>query len=324
MKEFLTVPDITCKKSRYAVKDTRVVFLFGPTAVGKTELACVLAEHIGEIISVDSMQVYRGMDLGTAKPNEEQRRMVMHHLIDLVPPDSRFSAGDFRRCALEAMKEIRERGKVPFFVGGTGLYFRALEYELLDAPPGDQKLRHLLYRMEEESPGILYETLKSMDPETADRIHQNDVVRLVRALEVYQSAGRRFSDFLRIHKRRVLTPLKIGLTLGREELYRRIEARCRRMIVSGLAEEVADLIGKGYTEAYPSMKGLGYSHYTHYFKGCLSHEETVRQFIRDTKRYAKRQLTWFRRETDAFWYEPRQIEAIRVRVLRFIEESTAP
>ena len=303
------------------MKDTKIVFLFGPTAVGKTELACSLAEHIGEIVSVDSMQVYRGMDLGTAKPTKEQRQRVRHHLIDLVPPDRRFSAGDFRRCALETMKEIQERGKVPFFVGGTGLYFRVLEYELLNAPPGDQKLRHLFYRMEEESPGILYEKLKTVDPEAADRLHPNDVIRLVRALEVYQSTGKRFSDFLHIDKQRALTPLKIGIALGREELFKRIEARCRRMIASGLAEEVRDLIGRGCTEAYPSMKGLGYSHYTHYFKGCLSRDETARQFIRDTKRYAKRQLTWFRREIDTFWHVPSQIEAIRWRVFNFIEGS---
>jgi tRNA dimethylallyltransferase len=298
-----------------------IIFLFGPTAVGKTELACALAEGIGEIISVDSMQVYREMDLGTAKPTDEQRRRVPHHLVDVFQPDRRFSAGDFRRLALVAIEEVQKRGKVPFLVGGTGLYFRAIEYDLLDVPPGDLRLRDSLYRMEEESPGILHERLKRVDPDAAERLHPNDILRIVRALEIVHCTGSAYSRFLSRAKQRVISPLKIGLTIQREELYRRIEERCSKMIASGLVWEVRNLIERGCTEKHPSMKGLGYSHYVQYFKGCLSHGETVRLFIRDTKRYAKRQITWFRREKDTAWYHSGDFEVIRKRVLGYIEST---
>ena len=298
-----------------------IIFLFGPTAAGKTELACALAEGIGEIISVDSMQVYREMDIGTAKPTDAQRLRVPHHLVDVVPPNRRFSAGDFRRIASRLIEEVHKRGKVPFLVGGTGLYFKTIEYDLLDVPPGDLRLRDSLYRMEEKSPGILHDRLKSVDPVAAERLHPNDILRIVRALEIVQCTGSAYSRFLGREKRKVISPLKIGVTLQREELYRRIEERCSKMIASGLAREVHSLIQRGCTEKHSSMNGLGYSHYVQYFKGCLSHGETVRLFIRDTKRYAKRQITWFRREKDTAWHLPDDFEVIRKRVLGYIEST---
>jgi tRNA dimethylallyltransferase len=301
----------------------RIIFLFGPTASGKTELACRLAEGIGEIISVDSMQVYREMDLGTAKPTRDQRSRVAHHLIDIVPPDGGFSAGDFRRLALKAIEEVQRRGGVPFLVGGTGLYFRALEYDLLDAPPGDFAVRRTLYRLEEERPGALHERLSRIDPETAGRLHPNDLVRIARALEIVHQAGKRLSDLVLEEKVRTLAPLKIGISMERDRLYERIEQRCSQMVFSGLPQEVRRLLHMGCTEENPSMKGLGYSHYIQFFKGCVSHEETVRRFIRDTRRYAKRQLTWFRGEKDAVWFRPDQFEAIKERVLSFIRKDSA-
>jgi len=312
------------------MREDKVIFIFGPTAVGKTELACELAEGIGEIISADSMQVYKELNLGTAKPTEENQKRVEHHLVNIVPPDRRFSAGDFKRLALKTIKEIIGRGKIPFLVGGTGLYFRALEYDLIDAPPARLELRDSLYRMEEKQRGCLYERLMAVDPKTARSLHPNDLLRIVRALEIYYVTNRKLSELLpkvpfgstgsqgHTEQLKQIDPLKIGITINREELYGRIESRCRRMIVNGLGAEVYRLMMKGYTEKLSSMKGLGYSHFIQYFKGCLSHEETVRLFIRDTKRYAKRQLTWFRREPETWWYHPIEIEAMRQRILFYI------
>ena len=287
------------------------MFIFGPTGIGKTELACEVAEGIGEIISVDSMQVYRGLDRGTAKPSAEQLRKVPHHLVSIVPPDYRFSAGDFKRLASDAVSSILRRGKIPILVGGTGLYFKALEYDFIDAPSANTGLREALYRKEEKQKGSLYCELASVDPEAARSIHPNDLVRVVRAIEIYRTSGVRFSDYCRRDREPQFETMKIGLTIDRAELYRRIEARCRGMIRERLDQEVKDLLKRGYGEQYPSMKGLGYSHYIQFFKGCYSAEETERLFIRDTKRYAKRQLTWFRKEPGTIWHAPSDVRAIR-------------
>lgn len=299
----------------------RVVFIFGPTGVGKTELAVQAASGVGEIVSVDSMQVYRGMDLGTAKPSPQQRAAVPHHLVDVVLPDYRFSAGDFKRRALRAVELITARGRVPVLVGGTGLYFRALESDLSDAPPADTGLREELYRMEEAEPGSLHRLLRSLDPETAGVLHPRDLVRLVRAIEIQRLSGVRFSELKRGRARELVRPVKIGVMLDRELLYRRLELRCRRMIAAGLPEETAELVRRGYREDLPSMKGLGYSHFIQFFKGCLRWTEVERLFIRDTRRYAKRQLTWFRKEREARWLGPDQVEEAR-EVIRAVHENT--
>lgn len=288
-----------------------VVFIFGPTGVGKTELAVRATEDIGEIVSVDSMQVYRELDAGTAKPSPEQRTRVPHHLVDVVSPDYRFSAGDFKRRALRAIRRISAQGKVPVLVGGTGLYFKALESNLSAAPPADTGLREELYRMEEADPGVLHRRLRSMDPETARRLHPRDLVRVVRAVEIQRLSGVPFSEFVRRGTPELVRPRKIGVILERERLYRRLELRCRRMLASGLAEEAAGLIEKGYGEDLPAMKGLGYSHFIRYLKGCSCREEIERLFIRDTRRYAKRQLTWFRKEQGVRWIGPHQVEEAR-------------
>jgi tRNA dimethylallyltransferase len=282
----------------------KVVFIFGPTGVGKSNLACEIARGIGEIISVDSMQVYRGLDCGTAKPTEEQMSSVRHHLINVVQPDYRFSAGDFKRMALQSIKEIHGRDMIPIFVGGTGLYFRALEFNMFDAPPADLQMREDFYRREEKQKGYLFERLSEVDLETARSVHPNDLLRIVRALEIYSVSGKKFSDLKRKTARRLLKPLKFCINVDRSFLYLRLEKRCKKMIAQGLPHEVYSLLSKGYDERFPSMKGLGYSHFLQYFKGCYSYDETVKMFVRDTKRYAKRQLTWFRREPDTLWVTP--------------------
>ena len=293
------------------VETKKLVFIFGPTCAGKTEIACDVAEGGGEIVSVDSMQVYIGLEKGTAKPTEEQLRRVPHHLVSVVPPGHRFSAGDFRRLALGAIEGIWGRGKVPFLVGGTGLYFRALEYELADAPCADLGLRESLYAEEERAKGSLYERLRRNDPRTAGSLHPNDLVRIVRALEIYELTGRTFSSSVSGSFKRRFSPLKIGVTVERDALYARIETRCGAMIQAGLAAEVGALVERGCDERFPSMKGLGYSHFIQFFKGCRSYDETVRHFVRDSKRYAKRQLTWFRKEPGALWFQNADLVGIR-------------
>jgi tRNA dimethylallyltransferase len=289
----------------------KLVFIFGPTGAGKTEIACEIAEGIGEVVSVDSMQVYKGLERGTAKPTAGQLSRVRHHLVSIVPPDFRFSAGDFKRLALAAVRDAEGRGKIPFLVGGTGLYFRAFEYGLADAPPADAALRESLYREEERRRGALYERLLDSDPGAALSLHPNDLVRIVRALEVHRLTGVPFSASVKGSFEKRVFPLKIGIEADRGELYARIETRCMLMLRAGLAEEARDLFARGYTERYPAMKGLGYSHFLQHFKGCCSREETVRLFVRDSKRYAKRQLTWFRKEADTVWYSRTDREGIR-------------
>ena len=301
------------------MKKDRLVFIFGPTGVGKTDLACEVAQDIGEIISVDSMQVYKGLDLGTAKPTAEHMKKVPHHLVSIIPPDFRFSAGDFKRLALKIISEVNQRGKIPILVGGTGLYFRALEFDLLNAPPAKRKLRETLYKKEEKNKGYLYKKLSTIDPPTAKLVNQNDLLRIVRALEIYYTSGIKFSRLLQKGKTRQLMPLKIGLNIDREDLYASIESRCKKMIDCCLAQEVYGLLMKGYTEKLPAMKGLGYSHFFQYFKGCYSYDETLRRFVRDTKRYAKRQLTWFRKETGVFWFKPTDVDIIRREIESFIK-----
>ncbi len=289
------------------VKKDRLVFIFGPTGVGKSDLACESAREIGEIISVDSMQVYKGMDLGTAKPSKEQMGSVKHHMVSIVSPGYRFSAGNFKKLALSIIPGIYKRKKIPFLVGGTGLYFRVLDRDLMDAPPADLNLRESLYTDEENSRGTLYKRLARVDPAAASFLHPNDILRIVRALEIFYLSGTKFSEYINNGKKKSTSRfeiLKIGINDDRRALYERLESRCVKMIESGLAEEVYRMLGAGFTEKYPSMKGLGYSHFLQNIKGCLSYEETVKLFIRDTRRYAKRQLTWFRKEAGTLWYGP--------------------
>jgi tRNA dimethylallyltransferase len=313
------IPNAKTDRKDTLMKEDCTVFIFGPTAVGKTTLACEAAKGIGEIVSVDSMQIYRGLECGTAKPSEEQLRAVQHHLVSTIPPEQRFSAGDFRKMAVRLIREITGRQKVPVFVGGTGLYFRALEYDFIDAPKAQPALREALYDKEESDSGCLYRELMNIDPDTARSVHQNDLLRIVRALEIYYTAGSRFSELTGSYRERQrrYCPLKIGISIDRETLFSRIESRCARMIECGLGREVYGLLKKGLTEKLPSMKGLGYSHFIQYFKGCFSLEETFRLFVRDTKRYAKRQLTWFRGELNTEWFDPNDVSVIREKIIEF-------
>lgn len=284
---------------------TPLLALVGPTAVGKTELSLAIAERYGcEIISGDSMQVYRGMDIGTAKASPEDRARIPHHLIDIREPHEPFSVSDFRNLAEAAIRDIAARGKLPFIVGGTGLYIQSVLYEY-DFPEGgkdESYRRELREYAESRGPEALHGRLREIDPETAGRLHPNDVRRVIRALELYRLTGVTMSEHLRRQRR--TSPYRlclIGLTMEREELYRRIEARVDRMIAEGLVEEVAALLKRGCTEQMTAMQGLGYKEIAAYLNGKMSLAEATDLLKRNTRRFAKRQLSWFRGMKEVQW-----------------------
>ena len=285
----------------------RVVVIVGPTASGKTDLAVRLAEGCaGEIVNADSMQVYRGMDIGTAKPSPELRQRVPHHLIDIVEPDVNFSASDFRREAARAIADIVERGRRAFVVGGTGLYIRALLQGLVDSPSGAETVRRELEETAERFGNeALLEELARVDPVIAAWLHPNDRLRIVRALEVYRLTGRPISQQRSEHgfADEYYRALKIGLTVERRELYERIDRRVERMIAEGLVEEVRALLGRGFSPGAKALRSIGYRQVCGYLAGEYGLDEAVRLTKRDTRHYAKRQLTWFNKESEIKWVE---------------------
>jgi tRNA dimethylallyltransferase len=289
-----------------------ILIIAGPTAVGKTDASLLLAQELGaEIVSADSMQIYRGMDIGTAKPTPEQRALVYHHMIDVVDPAQPYSVGDYLRDARNAIDGILQAGGAPIVVGGTGLYIRALMRGLLHGPPADMELRERLLRKESESgEGALYADLARLDPEAAIKIHPNDLRRTVRALEVFYLRDRKLSDLQKAHafQERTHRFRLLFLVRGRQELYPRIERRVDQMIGQGLEAEVKALLLKGYSSDLISLQAIGYSHFIDYFNDRASFNETVELLKRDTKRFAKRQFTWFRREPEARWVDVTGLE----------------
>ncbi|MGE4543944.1 MAG: tRNA (adenosine(37)-N6)-dimethylallyltransferase MiaA [Pedobacter sp.] len=289
-------------------KDMRppVLVLCGPTASGKTSLAVQLAKYLPiEIISADSRQVYRYMDIGTAKPLPEELAAAPHHLIDVANPDENFTASDFSRLGRRALYAIRERGRLPVIVGGTGLYIHALLHGLVEAPGADSHLRAKLMQEEERCEGILYARLQSIDPVLAQRLPPNDLVRIVRGLEVHALSGRCLSDVQSEHARRK-SPFRVvtlGVTMPRDDLYRRIDQRVCQMIKDGLVQEVEGLLKAGYCAESKAMQTIGYREIVQYICENLSLEEAVRLIQRDSRRYAKRQLTWFNKVKSIIWLD---------------------
>ena len=252
------------------------------------------------------MQLYRGMNIGTAKPTPEQRAQVYHHMIDVVEPDQPYSVGDYLRDARNAIDGILQGEGTPIVVGGTGLYIRALMRGLLHGPPADMELRERLLRKEsEDGEGALYADLARLDPEAAIKIHPNDLRRTIRALEVFYLRDEKLSDLQKAHsfKEKTHSFRLLFLVRGRQELYPRIERRVDQMIEQGLEAEVKGLMLKGYSRDLISMQAIGYSHFIDYFNDRSSLEEAVTLLKRDTKRFAKRQFTWFRREPEAQWVD---------------------
>lgn len=306
-----------------------LIVIAGPTAVGKTVLALALAEELdGEIVAADSLQVYRYLDIGTAKPSLEDRQRVPHHLIDVVDPDESFTAKDYEQLALQAIGNINRRGKLPILVGGTGLYIRALLYGIFPGPGEDPALRSTLYREAQElGPEGFHRRLQEVDPEAASKIHPHDLFRIVRALEVYLLTGRPISEHQKDHRRPQLQPIVyIGLKRKREVLYRLIEERVDRMIEKGLLQEVEGLLRMGYTKALKPMQSLGYRHLIEHLEGIYSLDQAVALFKRDSRRYAKRQMTWFTKEEGIEWAEvegSNWVEALVFTIKKRVEKTLA-
>ena len=285
-----------------------LIVIGGPTACGKTGFSIKLAKEIGgEIISADSMQVYRYMDIGTAKVTPEEADGVPHYLIDEFDPDEEYNVMLFQQKAKAYMEQIWAKGKVPILVGGTGFYINALLYDNdFTETDNDTSYREECYRLaQEQGPEVLYERLKEIDPEYAAIMHANNVKRVTRALEYHYLTGQKFSEHNAEQKEKE-TPYDaavIILSMDREKLYERIELRIDIMMEQGLLEEVKGLLDKGYTPDLVSMQGIGYKEFIPYFNGECTLEEAVTQLKTNTRRFAKRQLTWFRRQIEGLWVD---------------------
>lgn len=287
--------------------NTKLLVLVGPTAVGKTALSIALAKRFGaEIISGDSMQVYRGMDIGTAKISPQEMEGIPHYLIDTHDPDEPFSVSDFQQQAEQAIRHIHSKGKLPFVVGGTGLYIEALCYDFQFTEAGsDESFRQQHAQIVHQFGNkALHDKLRDIDPESAGRLHPNDVRRVIRALEVFHMTGITLSNHLRDQKKIPRYDVcLIGLTMDRKLLYERIEERIDHMIEQGLVQEVQKLIDQGYKPSLVSMQGLGYKEIVWYLSGLCSMHESVRLLKRNTRHFAKRQLSWFRHMKAIHWVD---------------------
>ncbi len=281
----------------------RVIVLLGPTGVGKTGASLLLAKHLDtEIISADSMQVYRGMDIGTAKPSQQERLSVRHHMIDVVSPSESFSAGQYIETVTPVINELLSRGKTPLIVGGTGLYIKALTRGIFSGPPADWGLREELLTMEEQEQGLLHSYLSRLDPEASEKVAPNDIRRIVRAIEVCLKSNEKMS----LLQEKLTKPLpyefiKIGLTRERRELYSIIEQRADSMIRDGLISEVETILRM--TPDKTPLQAIGYKEIADYLRGSISEDEAIRLIKRNSRRYAKRQFTWFRKEAGIHWID---------------------
>jgi tRNA dimethylallyltransferase len=281
-----------------------VIILLGPTGVGKTNLSVLLAKALEtEIISADSMQVYRNMDIGTSKPSRRELKEVKHHLIDISSPHEPFSAGLFKKMAVKIIDDLHNRGKIPIIAGGTGLYIKTLTRGLFEGPAADWDLREKLIDEDRQfGKGHLYKQLKRMDPESAERINPNDTRRIIRALEVSLKADRKISEFQLLSTiPQSYNFIKIGLLRDRAELYRLIEQRVDNMMQKGLLQETERLL-KLNPHRIP-LQALGYKEMLLYINGSVDIDEAVRLLKKRTKMYAKRQLTWFKKEPDVNWVD---------------------
>ena len=306
----------------------KILIICGPTASGKSELALRLAHALdAEIVNADSMQIYRWLDIGTAKPSPEQQAEICHHLIDITDPDQLFSAADFSDAADDAIRNIINRGKRVILAGGTGLYIRALVKGLVDSPSGAGELRQAL-QDEARSVGneAMLEKLRQVDPELAAGLHPNNLVRIIRALEVYQLTGNPLSRYQHEHAfaTRRYDTLQIGISVDRALLYRRIDERVERMLAAGLLIEVSVLLAAGFGRDLKSLRSIGYKEAAAHLCGELSAEEAVSLIKRNTRHYAKRQLTWFKADPDTLWFEyPEKFGIILRHAIEFFERREA-
>ena len=298
--------------------DDKVLVILGPTCVGKTQVALKLADILkGEIVSFDSRQIYKLMDIGTAKPTQEERERIAHHMIDLVYPDQAFTAADYGRKAREVISQIRERNKLPIAVGGSGLYLKALIEGFFEGPKADENIRK---RLQGEAQKLgephLFRRLQEVDPQAAERIHPNDLLRIIRALEVWEITGRPISTWQRegAYQPFLMQFVKIGLNLGREKLYKRINARTDQMISSGLVDEVKKLKERGFTPRLKALKSVGYQELFDYLDRRSGLPEAIEAIKLNTRHYAKRQMTWFKKDKEIIWMD-REEENLIQRIL---------
>ncbi len=306
-----------------------LVILTGPTAVGKTSLSIELARRIGgEIISADSMQVYRGMDIGTAKIRPDEMGGITHYLVDILDPDQAFNVVLFQQKAKEAMEEIRSHGNIPVVVGGTGFYIQALLYDIDFSAheEGEEYRRRLTLIAREKGAEYLHARLAEVDPEYAASVHFHNLKKVIRALEYYRETGQKLSDHNRQQQEKESPYNFVYFVLNhdRQILYDRIDRRVDRMMEQGLLEEVKGLADRGYTDDLVSMQGLGYKEFFACFRGEASLDQVVDRIKQETRRFSKRQLTWFRREKDVVWINKGDFsseEEILDRMIRQIEEK---
>ncbi len=302
-----------------------LIVLTGPTAVGKTELSIRLAKRIGgEIISADSMQVYRGMDIGSAKVTLSEMRGVPHHLIDILEPDEEFHVVRFQEYAKNCIREIHARGNIPILTGGTGFYIQAVLYDIdFTETRADQDYRKELERLAaSRGPEYLHQMLQKADPESADAIHANNVKRVIRALEFYRETGEKISAHNEAERQKK-SPYRFAyfvLNDERSRLYANIDRRVDQMMERGLLQEVVRLKEKGYHRDMVSMQGLGYKEILGYLDGETTLDEAIRILKRDTRHFAKRQLTWFRREKDVIWVDKDRFAYDDGKILEYLLE----
>ncbi|PIQ77348.1 tRNA (adenosine(37)-N6)-dimethylallyltransferase MiaA [Candidatus Peregrinibacteria bacterium CG11_big_fil_rev_8_21_14_0_20_46_8] len=276
-----------------------LLVILGPTASGKTGSSIELAQRFnGEIISADSRQVYRHMDIGTAKITEEERAGVPHHLLDVVDPDARFTVSDFKRMAEAAADTILARGKVPILVGGTGLYIDVVTRNFVLAPENPEIRARLQRELDQEGPEALHARLAEMDPDSAAKFHPNNTRYVVRALEIAMTSGSAKRDEMRPPKYDVL---KVGYVWEREKLYERIDARAEKQVEHGLFDETAQLLAMGYSRQLPSMSSLGYRESLEFLDGEITREQALALIQKNCRNYARRQMTWFKRYDDILW-----------------------
>ena len=290
--------------------------LVGPTGIGKSAIAVEVAKAVeGEIVALDSMQVYRHLDIGTAKPTPAEQAGIPHHLINVVDPDEPFTATDYARLVHHVLQEIQARGRLPLIVGGSGFYLRALRGEIF---PGPREVTSIRARLSQEAerggPEVLHARLGCLDPQAADRIHPRDLFRIIRALEIIEITGRPVTDLWEAHRRDLPRPstLLLGLRRERTELYDRINDRVDRMLASGLVAEVQRLLEAGYSPHMKPFRSHNYRHMVAFLQGKTSLEEATQRTKQETRHYAKRQMTWFRREKDITWFDLTHVESRKV------------
>lgn len=301
----------------------KIIVICGPTGIGKTGFAIKLAKKFyGEIVGADSMQVYKKMNIGTATPDADEQKMAVHHLIDVAEPDEDFDAGRYIKLADKAILDIYQKNKLPIVAGGTGLYIRALLYGLFRSRKPDIDIMLKLNKeLEEFGNNFLYEKLEKIDPALAEKLHPNDSFRVINALEVYESTGTIKSEQLKKHefKENRYSCLKIGLYMEREKLYDRINKRVDIMMDQGFVNEVKELLNMGYSKDLKPMQSIGYKHICDYFNNVTDYDETFRLLKRDTRRFAKRQFTWFNKEKDIIWLKHDEVEKASQLVLDFLK-----